>query len=144
MPKYARLAVDYSLARQFYQKMKKIGKKPAEVVTAVLSTAVEVVDHGYDPIDMIHICRIVRALGVGRGGYSQGLAAGRQLRLYYTPAEFLEILTRVGPKALGLYKTGPDTYKADPETAETIKGLLAGIGCHVEQDGNYIKPKCTL
>ncbi|MFN7106389.1 MAG: hypothetical protein ACK4M3_07405 [Pyrobaculum sp.] len=142
MPRYARLAVDHTLAQQFHQKMKKIGKKPAEVITAVLSAAVEIVDHGYDPADMIHICRIVRALGVGRGGYSQGLAAGRQLRLYYTPTEFLEVLTRVGSKALGFYKTGPDTYKADPHIADTIKGLLAGVGCHIEEDGIYIRPKC--
>jgi len=83
--KYSRLAIEKPLADEFSLKMKKIGRKPSEVVAAVLRAVIDAIDHGVDPIDMIHICRVARSIGLGKSGYEAGVNAGVLLRAYYKP-----------------------------------------------------------
>ena len=141
--KYARLAVERSLADTFSQKVRKMGRKPSDVISAALKAVIDAVDHGVDPIDMIHICRIARSVGIGRGGYEVGLNAGALLRAYYTPQEFLEVLTRVGPQAMGVYRIAPGVFRInDPQLRETVRGLLTGMGCRCEESQEILKVVC--
>ena len=141
--KYSRLAVEKSLADEFSLKVKRTGRKPSEVVAAVLSAVIDAIDHGVDPIDMIHICRIARSIGLGRSGYEAGVNAGVLLRTYYKPREFLEIMSRVGPQMLGAYRVAPDIFRiTDPQVRETVKGLFTGIGCKCEERQEFLKVVC--
>lgn len=141
--KYARIAVERSLADEFFLKVRKIGRKPSEVVSAVFSAVLDAIEHGYDPLDMIHICRIARSIGPGRGGYEVGLNAGVLLRAYYTPKELVEVLTRIGPQVMGIYRVGPNTFRAsDAQIRETVKGIFTGIGCKAEAQGEFLTVTC--
>jgi hypothetical protein len=141
--KYSRLAVEKSLADEFSLKVKRTGRKPSEVVAAVLSAVIDAIDHGVDPIDMIHICRIARSIGLGRSGYEAGVNAGVLLRAYYKPREFLEIMSRVGPQMLGAYRVAPDIFRiTDPQVRETVKGLFTGIDCKCEEQQEFLKVVC--
>ena len=51
--KYSRLAVERPLADEFTLKVKRIGRKPSEVVTVALTAVIDAVDHGIDPLDMV-------------------------------------------------------------------------------------------
>lgn len=141
--KYSRLAVEKPLADEFSLKMKKIGRKPSEVVAAVLRAVIDAIDHGVDPIDMIHICRVARSIGLGKSGYEAGVNAGVLLRAYYKPREFLEIMSRIGPQMLGAYWVAPDIFRiTDPQVRETVKGLFTGIGCKCEEQQESLKVIC--
>jgi hypothetical protein len=110
----------------------------------VLGAVIDAVEHGIDPIDMIHICRLARSIGPGKSGYEAGLNAGVLLRAYYTPQEFLEVMTRVGPQIMGVYRVGVDTFRAsDPQIRETVKGLFTGIGCKCEERQELLKVRCS-
>jgi len=142
-PKYSRVAVEKPLADEFSLKIKRIGRKPSEVVTAVLSAAIDAVDHGMDPIDMIHICRVARSIGPGKSGYEAGVNAGILLRAYYKPKEFIEIIARVGPQIMGVYRVTHDTFRvADSQIRETVKGLFVGIGCKCDEQQEFLKVHC--
>lgn len=140
MPRqYARLAVDRELAEGFYRGVRNLGRKPSEVLEYLLKAAVDAIDHGIDPIDMVHICRLARSLGLGRGGYEVGREAGILLRAYYSPEELLEILTRVGPKILHANRVGPRAFRVnDPIARETVRGILEGIGYRVTTNEDII------
>ncbi len=141
--KYSRLAVEKPLADEFSLKVKRIGRKPSEVVAAVLRAVIDAIDHGIDPIDMIHICRVARSIGLGRSGYEAGVNAGVLLRAYYKPREFLEIMSRIGPQMLGAYRVAPDIFRiTDPQVRETVKGLFTGIGCKCEEQQEFLKVVC--
>ncbi|AAL64476.1 hypothetical protein PAE2842 [Pyrobaculum aerophilum str. IM2] len=141
--KYARIAVERSIAEEFSLKIRKIGRRPSEVISAVFSAVIDAVDHGYDPLDMIHICRIARNIGIGRAGYEVGVNAGMLLKAYYKPKEFLDIMARIGPQVMGVYRVSPDTFRAnDPQVRDTVKGLFAGIGCKSEEWQEFIKVNC--
>ena len=141
--KYSRLAVEKPLADEFSLKMKKIGRKPSEVVAAVLRAVIDAIDHGIDPIDMIHICRVARSIGPGRAGYEAGVNAGVLLRVYYKPKEFLEVMARIGPQVMGVYLVAPDIFRiTDPQVRETVKGLFTGIGCKCEEQQEFLKVVC--
>jgi len=141
--KYSRLAVERPLAEEFSLKVKRIGRKPSEVVTAVLSAVIDAVDHGVDPIDMVHICRIARSIGPGRSGYEAGVNAGVLLKAYYKPKDFLEVMARIGPQIMGTYRVTPDTFRvADAQVRETVKGLFAGMGCRCEEQQELLKVQC--
>ncbi len=141
--KYARLAVDKSIAEEFYKRLRRIGRRSTDVLNAVLSAVNDAIYHGYDPVDMVHICRIARSLGLGRAGYSNGYSAGLLLRAYYSPRDFLDVLTRVGPQIFSAYRTGPDTFKCvDGEARETLRGILEGLGCRTGVDGEVIRVHC--
>lgn len=141
--KYARIAVNRSLAEEFFLKVKRVGRKPSEVISALLSATVDAIDHGYDPLDIIHICRIARSIGLGRGGYEVGLNAGALLRAYYKPKEFLDVMTKVGPQMMGVHRVGPGTFRVnDPQVRETVKGLFEGIGCRCEEHSEFITVRC--
>jgi hypothetical protein len=141
--KYSRLAVERPLADEFSLKVRRIGRKPSEVVTAVLTAVIDAVDHGIDPIDMIHICRVGRSIGPGRSGYEAGINAGVLLRAYYKPKEFLEVMARIGPQIMGAYRVAPDLFRiTDPQVRETVKGLFTGIGCRCEEQQELLKVVC--
>jgi hypothetical protein len=141
--KYSRLAVERPLADEFSLKVRRIGRKPSEVVTAVLTAVIDAVDHGIDPIDMVHICRVARSIGPGRSGYETGVNAGILLRAYYKPNEFLEVMARVGPQIMGIYRVAPNTFRAtDPQIRETVKGLFTGMGCRCEEQQELLKIHC--
>jgi len=141
--KYSRLAVERPLADEFSLKVKRIGRKPSEVVTAVLAAVIDAVDHGIDPIDMVHICRIARSIGPGRSGYEAGVNAGVLLRAYYKPKEFLEIMARIGPQIMGAYRVAPDIFRVtDPQVRETVRGLFTGMGCRCEEEQELLKIRC--
>lgn len=144
MPReYARIAIARELAEEFYRGVKSLGRKPSEVLEYLIKTAVDAMNHGIDPIDMVHICRLARSLGLGRGGYEAGKEAGILLRAYYSPSEFLDILTRIGPKVLQANRVGPYTFRVnDRASRETLRGILEGIGCKTETDGEAIKVEC--
>jgi hypothetical protein len=141
--KYSRLAVERPLADEFSLKVRRIGRKPSEVVTAVLTAVIDAVDHGIDPIDMVHICRVARSIGPGRAGYEAGANAGVLLRAYYKPKEFLEVMTRIGPQIMGAYRVAPDLFRiTDPQVRGTVKGLFTGIGCRCEEQQELLKVVC--
>jgi hypothetical protein len=141
--KYSRLAVERPLADEFSLKVRRIGRKPSEVVAAVLTAVIDAVDHGIDPIDMIHICRVARSIGPGRAGYEAGVNAGVLLRAYYKPKEFLEVMARIGPQIMGAYRVAPDVFRVtDPQVRETVKGLFTGIGCKCEEQQEFLKVAC--
>jgi len=141
--KYSRLAVERPLADEFSQKVKRIGRKPSEVVAAVLTAVIDAVDHGIDPVDMVHICRIARSIGPGRSGYEAGVNAGVLLRAYYKPKEFLEIMARIGPQIMGAYRVAPDIFRVtDPQVRETVRGLFTGMGCRCEEEQELLKIRC--
>ncbi|CCC81824.1 hypothetical protein [Thermoproteus tenax] len=140
MPRqYARLAVDRELADEFHRGVKSLGRKPSEVLEHLLKAAVDAIEHGIDPIDMIHICRLARSLGLGRGGYEVGREAGILLRAYYRPEELLEILTRIGPKILHTNRVGPRAFRvSDPIARDTVRGILEGMGYRAAADEDII------
>jgi len=141
--KYSRLAVERPLADEFSLKVRRIGRKPSEVVTAVLTAVIDAVDHGIDPIDMIHICRVARSIGPGRAGYEAGVNAGVLLRAYYKPKDFLEVMARIGPQIMGVYRVAPDLFRiTDPQVRGTVKGLFTGIGCRCEEQQELLKVVC--
>jgi len=141
--KYSRLAVERPLADEFSLKVRRIGRKPSEVVTAVLTAVIDAVDHGIDPIDMIHICRVARSIGPGRSGYEAGVNAGVLLRAYYKPKELLEVMARIGPQIMGAYRVAPDLFRiTDPQVRGTVKGLFTGIGCRCEEQQELLKVVC--
>ncbi|MEM1924446.1 MAG: hypothetical protein QXH44_05105 [Pyrobaculum sp.] len=141
--KYSRLAVERPLADEFSHKVRKTGRKPSEVIRAVLTAVIDAIDHGLDPVDMLHICRIARSIGPGRSGFENGQKAGVLLRAYYTPREFLEVLAKIGPQILGVYKVGPDMFRInDVQVKETIRGVLAGLGCGSEERQEFLIVKC--
>ena len=141
--KYSRLAVERPLADEFSLRVRRIGRKPSEVVTAVLAAVIDAVDHGIDPIDMIHICRVARSIGPGRSGYEAGINAGVLLRAYYKPKDFLEVMARIGPQIMGVYRVAPDLFRiTDPQVRETVKGLFTGIGCRCEEQQELLKVIC--
>jgi len=141
--KYSRLAVKKPLADEFSLKMKRIGRRPSEVVAAVLSAVIDAVDHGVDPMDMIHICRVARSIGIGRSGYEAGVNAGVLLRAYYKPREFLEVMSRIGLQTMGAYRVAPDVFRiTDPQVRETVKGLFTGFGCRCEEQQELLKVVC--
>jgi hypothetical protein len=141
--KYSRLAVERPLADEFSLKVRRIGRKPSEVVTVALTAVIDAVDHGIDPIDMIHVCRVARSIGPGRSGYEAGVNAGVLLRAYYKPKEFLEVMARVGPQVMGVYRVAPDLFRiTDPQVRGTVKGLFTGIGCRCEEQRELLKVIC--
>jgi len=141
--RYARLAVDQALAQEFSQKVKKVGRKPSEVVEAAIQALIDAVDHGIDPIDLMHICRITRSIGPGRSGYEVGVNAGMLLRAYYTPREFFEIVTRVGPQIMSAYRVGNNVFRVgDPQMRATLCGLFVGIGCNCRERGDFLEVEC--
>jgi len=141
--KYSRLAVERPLADEFSLKVRRIGRKPSEVVTAVLAAVIDAVDHGIDPIDMVHICRVARSIGPGRASYEAGVNAGVLLRAYYKPKEFLEVMARIGPQIMGAYRVAPDSFRiTDPQVRGTVKGLFTGIGCRCEEQQELLKVVC--
>ncbi len=141
--KYARLAVDRAIAEELYRQLRRIGRRTTDVLNAVLSAVNDAIYHGYDPIDMVHICRIARSLGLGRTGYSNGYNAGLLLRAYYSPRDFPDVLARVGPQIFGAYRAGPDTFRcSDGEVRETLRGMLEGLGCKATADGEMLKVRC--
>lgn len=142
--KYARLAVDRTLAEEFSIKVKKIGRRPSEVIEAALHALLDAVDHGIDPIDMVHICRIARSIGPGKSGYEVGVNAGVLLRAYYKPAEFLEIIARVGPQILSAYRVGPDVFRVpDGQVRTTLCGIFTGVGCQCREEQEFLKVNCN-
>ncbi|CCC81916.1 hypothetical protein [Thermoproteus tenax] len=143
-PKYARLAVEKGLAEELSKRLKKIGRRYTDVVTALVRAALDLVDHGVDPVDVPHVCRIARALGLGRGGYEVGLKAGALLRAYYGPAEFLDVMTRVGPQIFGVHRAGNAFRSSDAAILATIKGLMDGVGCRTEQAEDILYVDCGL
>jgi len=141
--KYSRLAVERPLADEFSLKVKRIGRKPSEVVTAVVTAVIDAIDHGIDPIDMVHICRVARSIGPGRSGYEAGVNAGVLLRAYYKPKEFLEVMARIGPQIMGAYRLAPDAFRVtDVQVRETVKGLFTGMGCRCEEEQELLKIRC--
>lgn len=141
--KYSRLAVAKPLADEFSLRIKRIGRKPSEVVAAVLSAVIDAVDHGVDPMDMIHICRVARSIGLGKSGYEAGLSAGVLLRAYYKPKEFIEVIAKVGPQMMGVYRVTHGTFRVtDSQIRETVKGLFIGIGCRCEEHQEFLKVHC--
>ncbi|MEL9991362.1 MAG: hypothetical protein QXP98_07760 [Thermoproteus sp.] len=142
--RYVRLAVERSIANDFYKKIRKIGRKPSEVINAMMSAVVDAIDHGIDPLDMIHICRIARSVGIGRSGFDIGLRAGVLLRAYYTPTQLVDVLSRIGPAVLGIYRVGANAFRAtDERSRETARGLLVGIGCKAEADHELLRINCN-
>ncbi|ACB39300.1 hypothetical protein [Pyrobaculum neutrophilum] len=136
---YSRLALRKDLAEEFYRAVKNLGRKPSEVLEFIIQAAVDSINHGVDPIDMVHICRLARSLGLGRGGYEVGKEAGVLLRAYYSPEEFLEILTRVGPKVFHANRVGPNAFRVNNATIrETLRGILEGIGYKVRVEGDMV------
>lgn len=142
-PKYSRLAVEKPLADEFSLKVRRTGRKPSEVVRAVITAVIDAIDHGFDPVDMVHICRIARSIGPGKAGYEAGVKAGLLLRAYYAPREFLDVLAKVGPQILGTYKVAPNAFRVnDQQVKETLRGVLTGLGCSCEEQQELLFVRC--